>query len=147
MNKIFTKDNTDGHLLDSYTVSSPYLAIEQFKELMNRRIPNACLFIAFDNRNVWQFDIQPKTPDSERWKAKDDPFSGESQMPNFTYSMPEIVGLFKITRATVTRWKRTGQLVEFFDYIMGVTNSRSAYLYDPKSIEKILAEKPRNKKL
>lgn len=145
MNKIFIKDNSDNHLLDSYTVSNPHIAIEQFRALMNRRIPNAVLYIDFRNGNSWIYDLRPRTPDAQRWRAKDDPFTGVSLIPQYA-ATAEITALFNITRATLTTWKREGKLVEFFDYVKGLSNGRSAFLYDPKSIERILAEKPRNKK-
>lgn len=145
MNKIFIKDNSDNHLLDSYSVSNPYLAIEQFKALMNRRIPNAVLYIDFRNGNSWIYDLRPRTPDAQRWRAKDDPFTGVSLIPQYEPTA-EITASFNITRATLTTWKKEGKLVEFIDYVKGLSNGRSAFLYDPKSIERILSEKPRNKK-
>lgn len=88
----------DGKIKSETNYNSPDLAINAFYEIaINTRTHKNILTLSFNNLVKWQFLLEPRRSDLNRWVSKLDIFTNEDNKPKFIRS-DEFLTKYKIER-------------------------------------------------
>ena len=129
--KIEIKRN-DGEIVERYSMTVLLLALEQFKQLVAKRIPDCCMYLVEDTTVIFGYDLDPRAADLNRWRSKENPISGKTVMPQWM-SLAEIAAQKpEINKMSLYRWKH-----RFTDGYNRLKKGH-AYLYDLHAVEQIL---------